>query len=93
VLDRRPAGRSVAITAVPEGPVGDAAHKVIALLFADERSVVQTRFATTALTLLRAYAGDGRNAVVDAERALTMRLPVDSVTVTQLTFVGRGWTH
>jgi hypothetical protein len=33
-------------------PVADAADAVIALPFADERSVVQTRFATSALTLL-----------------------------------------
>jgi fructoselysine-6-P-deglycase FrlB-like protein len=92
VLERRPADRSVAITAVADGPVGAAANEVIALPYADERSVVQTRFATTALTLLRAHAGDGGNAVAYAERALAMDLPIDPAQITQWTFVGRGWT-
>ncbi|GAA1790428.1 SIS domain-containing protein [Planosporangium flavigriseum] len=94
VLGRGLAGRSVALTAVPDGPVGAAADDVIALPFADERSVVQTRFATTALTLLRAHAGDGgaAAAAADAGRALAVELPVDPGIVPQWTFVGRGWT-
>lgn len=94
ILQRSLAGRSVALTAFPEGPVGAAADGVIALPFADEQSVVQTRFATTALTLLRAHvvgaqAGD---AAADAERALEMNLPLSPSGVRQWTFVGRGWT-
>jgi fructoselysine-6-P-deglycase FrlB-like protein len=85
------AGRSVAVTAVPDGPVARAADAVVALPFADERSVVQTRFATTALALLRAHAGDGRDAAADAERALAADLPVDPAAVTQWTFLGRGF--
>lgn len=39
--------------------------------YADERSVVQTRFATTALTLLRAHlGGHGDRGVTDARTAL-----------------------
>jgi fructoselysine-6-P-deglycase FrlB-like protein len=87
------ATRSVAITAVPAEPVATAADGVIDLSFADERSVVQTRFATTALTLLRAHAGDGgANAAADAELALAGTLPVDPATVSQWTFLGRDWT-
>jgi fructoselysine-6-P-deglycase FrlB-like protein len=96
LLNRRPADRSVVLTAVPDGPVAALADGVIALPFADERSVVQTRFATTALTLLRAHVGDateaGDRAAADAERALTADLPVDPATVSQWTFLGRGWT-
>ena len=47
----------MAITAVPDAPVARAADEVIDLGFADEESVVQTRFATTELALLRAHLG------------------------------------
>ena len=93
LLRHRIADRSVLLTAVPDGPVAAVADDVVALPFADEQSVVQTRFATTALMLLRAHAGDPADtAVADAGQALTVPLPVDPATVTQWTFVGRGWT-
>ena len=38
-------------------PVAQAAGSVVAMTFADERSVVQTRFATSALVLLRGHVG------------------------------------
>src|SRR3954466_10412679 len=62
---RAVATHSLAITAVAGSPVTDAADNAIVLDFADERSVVQTRFATSALTLLRAHTGD------DTERAVS----------------------
>jgi fructoselysine-6-P-deglycase FrlB-like protein len=93
LLRHRIADRTVVLTAVPDGPVAAAADDVVALPFADEKSVVQTRFATTALALLRAHAGDPGNACVEeGRRALDVPLPVDPATVTQWTFVGRGWT-
>lgn len=46
---------TVAITADPVTPVMEVADDVIVLGFADEESVVQTRFATTVLALLRAH--------------------------------------
>lgn len=93
VLRGAGAGRSVAVTAVPDSPVAHAADAVVALPFADERSIVQTRFATTALALLRAHVGgDQEVAAADAERALTVELPVAPDEVTQWTFLGRGWT-
>lgn len=94
VLRRPPAARTVALTAVADGPVAATADDVVGLPFADERSVVQTRFATTALTLLRAAVDAGAVAasIADAERALTLDLPVDPAGVSQWTFVGRRWT-
>jgi fructoselysine-6-P-deglycase FrlB-like protein len=93
-LGRGLGDRTVAITAVRDAPVPAAAGAVIALPFADERSVVQTRFATTALALLRelADAGSAARAAADAERALAVPLPVDPAGVEQWTFLGRGWT-
>ncbi|MEU8733769.1 MULTISPECIES: SIS domain-containing protein [Streptomyces] len=85
--------RTVALTADPRTPVMTAADDVVVLDFADERSVVQTRFATTALTLLRAHLGLHTEAVVaDARAALAGELPEGLVERTQFTFLGRGWT-
>ncbi|MBZ6231835.1 SIS domain-containing protein [Streptomyces olivaceus] len=85
--------RTVALTADPETPVMAAADDVVLLDYADERSVVQTRFATTALTLLRAHLGLHTEAVVaDARTALSTELPDGLVERTQFTFLGRGWT-
>jgi fructoselysine-6-P-deglycase FrlB-like protein len=89
---RAVATHSLAITAVAGSPAAQAADKAIVLDFADERSVVQTRFATSALTLLRAHAGeDAERAARDAETALSAPLPVDPAAVEQWTFLGRGW--
>ncbi|KUN20200.1 sugar isomerase [Streptomyces antibioticus] len=84
---------TTAITADPHTPVMAAADDVVVLDYADERSVVQTRFATTALTLLRAHLGlHTEAAVTDARTALTDPLPPGLVDCTQFTFLGRGWT-
>ncbi|MXM66577.1 SIS domain-containing protein [Streptomyces sp. HUCO-GS316] len=85
--------RTTAVTADPATPVKAAADDVVVLGFADERSVVQTRFATSALTLLRAHLGLHTDAVVaDARSALAADLPQGLVGCTQFTFLGRGWT-
>ncbi|MFG3241203.1 SIS domain-containing protein [Streptomyces sp. NPDC086796] len=85
--------RTVAITADPNTPVMTAADDIVVLDFADEQSVVQTRFATTLLTLLRAHLGLHTEDVVrDAETALAEPLPEGLVDCTQFTFLGRGWT-
>ncbi|MFF7451463.1 MULTISPECIES: SIS domain-containing protein [unclassified Streptomyces] len=94
LLDRsRGRTRTTAITADPRTPVMAAADDVVVLDFADERSVVQTRFATTALTLLRAHLGLHTDEVVaDARTALADPLPEGLLDCGQFTFLGRGWT-
>ncbi|MFD7997649.1 SIS domain-containing protein [Streptomyces mirabilis] len=85
--------RTTAITADPATPVTERADDLVVLDFADERSVVQTRFATTALTLFRAHLGLHTDAVVaDARTALATPLPEGLVDCAQFTFLGRGWT-
>ncbi|GAB7102276.1 SIS domain-containing protein [Streptomyces phaeofaciens JCM 4814] len=85
--------RTTAITADPHTPVVRAADQVVVLAYADERSVVQTRFATTALTLFRAHVGLHTDAVVtDARTALTEPLPEGLVDCGQFTFLGHGWS-
>ncbi|MFF3322183.1 SIS domain-containing protein [Streptomyces sp. NPDC002889] len=90
---------TLALTADPRTPVMDAADMVAVLDWADEESVVQTRFATTALAFLRAGLGDlpglksVAQAAVDAELAITEPLPEAVVAAEQWTFLGRGWTY
>jgi fructoselysine-6-P-deglycase FrlB-like protein len=84
---------TTAITADPVTPVMAAADQVVVLDFADERSVVQTRFATTTLALLRAHLGEDLSAAIaDARRAVTEPLPAGVADRRQFTFLGRGWT-
>lgn len=81
---------TVLITAVDDSPATVPAAHVIALPFADERSVVQTRFATTTLALLRGSLGHDVEALaVEAERAL--QIPIDEyLAADQVSFIGLG---
>jgi fructoselysine-6-P-deglycase FrlB-like protein len=77
----------------PASPAAELADAAVPLPFADERSVVQTRFATTALALLRAHLGEDLSRLAaDAEVAVRAPLPIDPATIEQVTFLGRGWT-
>jgi fructoselysine-6-P-deglycase FrlB-like protein len=81
------------ITGVADSPAAALAGTAIVLDFADERSVVQTRFATTTLALLRSHLGeDMSGAIADAEAAVTAPLPPGVADRTQFTFLGAGWT-
>lgn len=83
---------TVLVTAVDDSPCAAAADATIGLSFADERSVVQTRFATTALALLRAHLGEDLEPLaVDAEKALAVDV-TGLLDLEQVTFLGRGWT-
>ena len=85
--------RSVLLTAVADSPCARHAREVILLDFADEESVVQTRFATSALVLLQAALGDDTEAAARAaEAALAAALPLEPGTLDQITFLGTGWT-
>jgi CRISPR-associated protein Cas5a/b/c len=85
---------TVAITAVAGTAIAQAADDVIDLGFADEESVVQTRFATTELALLRAHLGQDPGPAADAaERVLAAPLPPELLTASQFTFLGTGWTY
>lgn len=82
------------ITAVPGSPAVGAADAAVVLDFADERSVVQTRWATSELALLRAHVGDPLNDLeADGRAALAEPLPDHVLGACQFTFLGRGWTH
>ncbi|WP_432564393.1 SIS domain-containing protein [Kineococcus sp. SYSU DK003] len=92
------AGPTTLVTAVADSPAAEQADAVVAMDFADERSVVQTRFATSALTLLRAALAatdpdllDLDALVADGAAALEVELD-DLLDAQQCTFLGRGWT-
>jgi fructoselysine-6-P-deglycase FrlB-like protein len=84
---------TTALIGDPTSPAVPAAAHAVLLPFADERSVVQTRFATSALTLLRASLGaDLAGALSDAVTAIDAPLPLEVSGTGQVTFLGRGWT-
>jgi CRISPR-associated protein Cas5a/b/c len=93
-LESLPSGvRSLAISAVPGTPVVEAADDAIVLAFADETSIVQTRFATTALALLRAHVGhEMSDAIADAQSVLDQPLPAQPAGFEHFVFLGHGWT-
>lgn len=78
-----------ALVGVTGTPVTERATDVVDLSYADERSVVQTRFPTTVLTLLRTAHGADGTALVDscvtALRAELSPLP------RQLVVLASGW--
>ncbi len=83
--------RVVGIIGDPDTPLPALCHDHVLLDYADERSVVQTRFATSALTALRASLGEDLSALVgDARTALATDLP--DPLPDHVVFLGHGWT-
>jgi len=94
VLTERPPGcRSTAVVAVAGSPVADAADEVVVLDYADEQSVVQTRFATSVLAAARvAFGEDIEPLAVAAQDALAGPLPPAALVARQTVFLGTGWS-
>ncbi len=85
--------QTVGISAVEDSPIARATSASVILGFADETSVVQTRFATSALALLRATLdGDLDLAIAHAEEAVSADLPVAPAAFDHFVFLGHGWT-
>ncbi|WP_309127236.1 SIS domain-containing protein [Microbacterium sp.] len=94
-LTERIKGRTpvVAVLGDDTSPLVDLADTVIAMPFADEKSVVQTRFATTALALFRASLGeDLTGAITDAQAVLDGTDDAELQDAEQYSFLGMGWT-
>jgi fructoselysine-6-P-deglycase FrlB-like protein len=84
---------TIAIVGDPDTEISELADTVIALPFADEQSVVQTRFATTALAFLRASLGEDLSGVIAEGRAvIASETPQELVDTDQTTFLGTGWS-
>ena len=85
--------RLIAVIGDVESPAMGLADAVVALPYADEQSVVQTRFATTALVYLLTSVGiDLEQAIPDAEAALAEEVAAELLDAEQFTFLGTGWT-
>ncbi|MCS5732185.1 SIS domain-containing protein [Herbiconiux daphne] len=85
--------RVMALTADPDAPLAQAVPGAIVLDWADERSIVQTRFATTALMALRASLGEDLRSVIEAGREAALEeIDARARVAGQFTFLGRGWS-
>lgn len=83
------------ITAVGQGPAAPFAGAELVLDYADEESVVQTRFATSALVLFRLSLGDSEGveqAISDARWALEAEIDRAYIEAEQISFLGTNWT-
>jgi fructoselysine-6-P-deglycase FrlB-like protein len=90
---RRGGVRTVGIVGDPNTPLVDLVDDVVALPFADERSVVQTRFATSALALLRSSLGhDLAPVIAQARTVLDVDLDDELIEAEQYTFLGTGFS-
>jgi glucosamine--fructose-6-phosphate aminotransferase (isomerizing) len=90
-----PAGvPTTVVTAVSEAPIHDLVDDALVLDFADEESVVQTRFPTTFLLLARAAFGeDVDDIIADAETTLGLPLGIDVAELDHFVYLGTGWTY
>jgi fructoselysine-6-P-deglycase FrlB-like protein len=85
--------RKIGITADASAPIREAADEVLVLDYADEQSVVQTRFATTVLTVARAHVGHDLAPVVEQARAaVTADLDDRLIDRGHYVFLGHGWS-
>jgi len=84
---------TVIITAVAGSPVTVNADETILIDFADEESVLQTRYATAVLTLLRTHFGQDLSSLPDQCREI-LNAPLDPqlLDCEQISFLGTGWT-
>ncbi len=85
--------RKVGITADAATPIREATDQLLVLDYADEQSVVQTRFTTTVLTVARAHVGHDLGPVVDQARAaVAADLDERLIDRPHYVFLGRGWS-
>jgi fructoselysine-6-P-deglycase FrlB-like protein len=92
-LERVPPGvETLAIVGDPASPVASACQRAIDFAFADDRSVVQTRFVTSVVAFARAALGDDLDAAVaDAEVAIEGAPAVEPADFEQFVFLAQSW--
>ncbi len=83
---------TVAVSAVAGSLVAKVANQAVILDFADESSVVQTRFATSALALLRTHLGHDLSTTIEAARRALAEPPDDLSDFDRFVFLGHGWS-
>lgn len=74
-------------------PIGEQATNIVDLSYADERSVVQTRFPTTLLTLLRTHLGESATEIAELIKSAkaVIDTPASEEAPRQLVVLGSGW--
>ena len=91
--DLRGPARKIGITADAATPIREVTDQLLVLDYADEQSVVQTRFATTVLTVARAHIGHDLAPVVQQARAaVAADLDDGLLDRRHYVFLGRGWS-
>jgi fructoselysine-6-P-deglycase FrlB-like protein len=89
LLDRLGPVATIALVGGP-GPVADASSHAVTLEFADEQSVVQTRFATSVIALFRALTGDDVELLAE-QASLALSRPVPAFPgAGRFVFLGTG---
>ncbi len=87
----------VSFVATPGTPVVERSDATILMDDVDEKSVVQTRFATSTLAMLRASLGDDLAPAIEQARAVLAEDETSALgplmTVEQVTFLGHDWTN
>lgn len=85
--------KTVVITAVNKSPVTELADETILIDFSDEKSVLQTRFATAVLVLIRTHLGEVlTDQIADCRKVLKEPIHPDLLASEQIAFLGTGWT-
>lgn len=89
-----PATRGVPLTAIvgdPDSPLAATADEAVDLSFADDRSVVQSRFVTTVVCLARTWLGEDTTALPGAAAAaLDAPLALDPAALDRAVFLATG---
>lgn len=91
VKSEQPDAHVTVLLGAQDTPLAKLADTVVDLSFADERSVVQTRFPSTQLVMVRASLGDE---TVDALPGLAQQAldaPVPTGDFAQVVFLSQGW--
>lgn len=82
----------VAAVGDPDSPIAEAAESVVDLSFANDLSVVQSRFVTTILCLARTWFGEDTSELpAEAEAALASPHPAEPGALIRAFFLGRSW--
>ncbi|MGJ4845883.1 SIS domain-containing protein [Leifsonia sp. Le1] len=94
-LDIIPEGvRTIAVTGVADSPLAARVDDVLLLDFADEKSVVQTRFPTTFLLLARHALGEDVSGLPDeVDARLAAPLGIETGALSHFVYLGSGWTY
>jgi fructoselysine-6-P-deglycase FrlB-like protein len=93
LLDARPAEmHATAVVAVADCPVARSSDAVVVLDFADEQSVVQTRFATSVVAAARVALGEQVEGLAAAAESVLAGAVPPVLDARQTVFLGSGWS-